>query len=144
MPRHWQTLEVELGGYLGELRDLGRSEEMTIRPYEWAIRRQLQALTDHGRNWHPRKIEREDILFLRDEFLTGRDRYKQNQIDILMGFLRWAGNKDAAKWHITYGDLSPTRVRWLDDEQARLVRSSAVGIEKMIVHSSWPGIMNRP
>lgn len=117
MPRPWQTLEQELGGYLGDLRDAGRSEKMTIRPYEWALRWMLQGLIDYNRNWHPRKIEKEDVEFLRDEFLTGTNRYKENQIKILLGFLKAAGNKDVAKMHILFGDTSPTRVRWLDESK---------------------------
>jgi integrase/recombinase XerD len=134
MPRPWQALDREIGEYLGELRELGRSEKMTIRPYEWTLRRLLQGLIDFKRPWNPRKIRKEDIEFLRDDFLSGTPRYKENQIKILLGFLRWARHKEVAKWRILFGDTSPTRVRWLDDDQARLVRAKAVGIEKMVVH----------
>lgn len=134
MPRPWQTLDRELGGYLNELRDAGRSEVNTIRPYEWTLRRLFQGLMDFKRNWNPRKIRKDDVEFLRDEFLTGTNRYKENQIKILLAFLKWAGNKDVGKWHINFGDTSPTRVRWLEDDEARAVRAEAKGIERMIIH----------
>lgn len=75
--------------------------------------------------------------------LAGTGRYKENQIKILLGLLRWAGNPDVAKWHILFGDTSPTRVRWLDDDQARLVRAEAKGIEKIIVHCELDLAMRR-
>jgi len=134
MPRPWQALDREIGDYLGELRDMGRSEKMTILPYERTLHRLFQALIDFERPWNPRKVRKEDIEFLRDEFLSGTPRYKENQIKILLGFLRWAGHKEVTKWHILYGDTSPTRVRWLEDDEARMVRAEAKGIERMIVH----------
>jgi integrase len=134
MPRPWQTLDREIGEYLGELRDGGRSEQNTIRPYEWTLRRLFQALIDYERTWKPKKITKDDVEFLRDEFLMGTGRYKENQLKILLGFLRWADNPDVAKWNILFGDTSPTRVRWLNDDQAMLVRAKAEGIERMIVH----------
>ena len=134
MPRPWQALERELGEYLGELRDAGRSEDSTIRPYEWTLRRLFQALIDYHRNWNPRKFTKADIEFLRDEYLTGANRYKENQIGVFFRFPRSGGDGDSPKMHILFGDTSPTRVRWLEDEQARAVRAAAIGIEKMVIH----------
>ena len=35
---------------------------------------------------------------------------------------------------IGYGNIEPTRIKWLEDDQARLVRAAAHGIERMVIH----------
>jgi len=143
MPRPWQTLDRELGKYMGDLRGNDLSEETTIRPYEWALRRQFQALMDFKRPWNPRKVRKEDVVFLRDEFLTGSNRYKENQIKILLGFLRWAGNVEVARWHIHFGDTSPTNRRWFEKQEAQQIRAEAKGIERIIIHCELDLLMRR-
>jgi len=143
MPRPWQTLDRELGEYLNELRDKDLNEVTTIKPYEWALRRQFQALIDFKKQWNPRKISKEEIVWLRDEFLTGHPRYKENQIKILLGFLRWAGNRDVDRWHIHFGDTSPTHRRWLEKPEAQLIKAEAKGIERIIIHCELDLLMRR-
>lgn len=133
MVRPMYALEQELREYLNELRDMDRSPS-TIHNYDWSLHNMFTALNDFGFTVNPRKVGRAELEFLRDEFFTGTNRYKENQIKILLGFMRWAENPEVRKLHITFGDTSPTRVRWLDDDQARLVRNSAEGIERMVIH----------
>ncbi len=133
MVRPLYAFEQELKEYLGELVDMDRAPD-TIHKYEWSLRAMFTALNDFGYTTNPRKIRREELEFLRDEYFTGSNRYKENQIKIMLGFLKWARNPEMNKLHISFGDTSPTRVRWLEDDQARLIRSKAEGIERMIVH----------
>ncbi|MEM3059256.1 MAG: site-specific integrase, partial [Methanomassiliicoccales archaeon] len=128
-----RLLRSDIEKYLSELTEGGRSS-VTIRDYRYTLNKLFQALNDSGREINPRKVTREDILFLKDEFLTGGERYKKNAISILLSFLKWSGNTESTKWRFGYGDISPKNIRWLTDEQAALVRLEARGIERIIVH----------
>jgi len=131
--RPMYALERELNAFIKEKRDLQQSE-LTIHQYEWTLRRLFQALHDFKRPVNPRKVRREDLEWLRDEFITGTPRYKENEIGRMLIFLRWANHPEAKKWRIPCGDTSPTRVRWLSDYDAARVRAAAMDMERFIVH----------
>ena len=77
----------------------------------------------------------ENSPYIRDVYYEGRSGgYVSGQIKCLLIFCRWAGNTELAKMRVSYGDASPTNIRWLTDEQARAVRAEVQGIEKMIIH----------
>ncbi|MEM2944707.1 MAG: site-specific integrase, partial [Methanomassiliicoccales archaeon] len=133
MPSKLRLLRSEIRRYLTELEEGGRSA-VTIKTYDYTLRNLFQALSDAGREINPKKVAREDVLFLKDEFLTGGERYKKNAISIFLSFLKWSGNSESAKWKFGFGDTSPRNIRWLTDEEAALVRLEARGIERIIVH----------
>lgn len=107
---------------------------MTIQDYRWALNHLFNGLEDAKMTLNPRKVGKDEIVYLRDEYLTQSNRTKSNLIKILLGFLRWAGNTEIAKLRISFGDTSPKNIRWLTDEEATAVRLNAVGIEKIITH----------
>lgn len=134
MPSAYWALCKEVESYLKELEEGDRSPR-TIGDYRWSLSSMFQALNDFKHEVNPRKIGRTEIDFLRNEFYEGRgNRYKANQIKILIQFCKWTGNTKLAKLKIGYGNLEPTNIRWLEDDQARLVRAAAQGIERMMVH----------
>jgi integrase len=134
MARPWWTFEQALNDYLRELED-GERSERTIKGYNWALRNMFQALWDAHMSINPRRIGRKEIDYLRNEYYVGcSSRYKAYQIGLLLLFLRWAGNTEIAKIKLGWGNLEPTKARWLTDEQARAVRAEVEGIEKMLVH----------
>jgi hypothetical protein len=77
MVRPMWALGQELNCFLEEKRDLGQSE-LTIHQYEWSLHRLFEALNDFKRPVNPRKVRKEDIEWLRDEFIAGTNRYKEN------------------------------------------------------------------
>lgn len=107
---------------------------MTIQDYRWALNHLFNGLEDAKMTLNPRKVGKDEIIYLRDEYLTQSNRTKSNLIKILLGFLKWAGNTEIAKLRISFGDTSPRNIRWLTDEEATAVRLNAVGIERIIVH----------
>jgi len=127
------SLDQEVAKYLSVLEDGGRSP-MTIQDYRWALNHLFNGLEDAKMNLNPRKVGKDEIIYLRDEYLTQSNRTKSNLIKIFLGFLRWAGNTEIAKLRISFGDTSPKNIRWLTDEEATAVRLNAVGIERIIVH----------
>jgi integrase len=131
--RPMYALEQELNAFIKEKREMQQSE-LTIHQYEWSLHRLFQALHDFKKPTNPRKIRREDLEWLRDEFITGTNRYKENELGRMMIFLRWAGHADVHRWRIPCGDTSPTRVRWLSDQDAARIRHEARGTERFIVH----------
>lgn len=133
MVRPMYALEQELNTFIQEKRDMGQSE-LTIHQYDWSLNRMFQALNDFKRPVNPRKVTKEDVEWLRDEFITGTNRYKENEIGRMLIFLRWANHPQAKKWKIPCGDTSPTRVRWLSDQEAIKVKAEAQGMERFIVH----------
>lgn len=128
------ALEQELNAFLEEKREGEGRSELTVHQYEWSLHRLFQALNDFKRPVNPRKVRKEDLEWLRDEFIVGTNRYKENEIGRMLIFLRWAGHPEVKKWRIPCGDTSPTRVRWLSDQDARRVRAEARGMERFIVH----------
>ena len=128
------TLGKELEEYFQELRDGDRSET-TIQDYRWTLWNMFRGLDEAGMTVNPRKIGRTEIEYIRKVHYEGRSGgYVAGQIKCLLIFCRWAGNVNLAKMRVSYGDASPTNIRWLTDEQARAVRTEATGIERMIVH----------
>ena len=134
MPDAWWSLGKEIKNYLEVLREAGRSEKMTIGPYNWSLNRMFGILKDNGYPINPRAIGKKELVFLRDVGLDGSNRYKSNQIGILMGFLKHAGNKEVVKLKISFGNTSPTKIRWLEDKQAAKVKAMASGMTKMLIH----------
>lgn len=134
MPSAWWSLGKEIETYLNELREAGRSEKMTIKPYRWSLRRMFGILQNNGFTVNPRKVGRAELEFLRDVGIGGTNRYRANMVKIMLGFLKFAGNKEAAKLKMGFGNTSPTNIRWLEDAQANKVRMYAQGDTKMLVH----------
>lgn len=134
MPSAFWSLCKEIDVYLKELEEGDRSPR-TINDYRWSLTSMFQALNDFKYTVNPRKIGRTEIDFLRNEFYEGRtNQYRAGQIKRLIQFCKWAGNTDLARLKIGYGAIEPTNIKWLDDDQARLVRASAEGIERMVIH----------
>ncbi len=133
MPTKWRALCDEMGAYFKELEEGGRSKT-TRDDYNWALKTMFRGLLDAKREINPRRVRKEDVDWLKNEYLTGGNRHKKNMIQILLFFLRWAGNPDVGRWKFAYGDTTPRNVRWLSNEQAAEVRLNAVGMERMIVH----------
>ena len=134
MVKPMYALEQELNAFLTEKREDEERSELTVHQYDWSLHRLFQALNDFKRPVNPRKVRKEDVEWLRDEFIVGTPRYKENEIGRLLIFLRWANHPEAKKWKIPCGDTSPTRVRWLEDWEAKKVREEARGMERFIVH----------
>jgi len=128
------TLGKELEEYFQDLRDGDRSET-TIQDYRWTPWNMFRGLEAAGMTVNPRKIGRKEIDHIRNVHYMGLSGgYVSGQIKCLLIFCRWAGNTELAKIHVAYGDTSPTNIRWLTDDQARVARAEAKGIEKMIIH----------
>ncbi len=134
MGRPSWTFEQELEEYLQELREMGRSER-TIHDYEWSVRDSFKGLGEAGMTLNPRKVTQNEIECLLNGYYNGSVRYKAYRVKVLRLFLKWAGNPNVAKIRTNYMDNNLVRnIRWLTDEQARMVRESAVGIERILVH----------
>lgn len=128
------SLDRRIKEYLEELEDGGRSP-LTIQDYRWALEHLFNGLEDKKMTLNPRKVGKKEIEYLRTEYLTQCNRTRANLIKILIGFLKWAGNTDVQRLRINFGDTSPKNIRWLQDEEAGVVRSTAEpGIERMVVH----------
>lgn len=134
MPTAWRLLEDEVNEYLSELQDERNASPLTIRDYRYAIKTLMQGLHDAKRNSNPRKVTKEDIIFLKEEFMTGSPRYRKDQLVRLMIFLKWAGNLEAKKWKFNWGNTERVNVRWLEPHQIADVKMEAIGIEKMMLH----------
>jgi integrase/recombinase XerD len=134
MPSAWWSLGKEIEAYLQELRDGDRSDS-TIHLYGWSLRTLFQALKDAKLAINPRNVGRQEINYIRKEFLLGRsERYKADMVSMLICFCKWAGNQDLAKLKIGFGNIQTKRVRWLTDEQTKTVKLNARGVERMILH----------
>jgi len=134
MPSAWWSLGKEIETYLDDLRDAGRNEKTTIKPYKWSLLHMFGILRDNGFTVNPRKVGRKELEFLRDKGIGGSNRYRSNMVKIMFGFLRFAGNKEVAKLKMGFGNTSPTNIRWLEDAQAGKVRMYAKENTKMLVH----------
>ena len=86
MPSAWRLLEDEMSAYLRELEEGNRSP-VTVHEYEWTLRTLFHALQDAHRTINPRKVRKEDVRWLLDEHLTGKESYKASQVKRLMIFL---------------------------------------------------------
>jgi len=135
MPNRERILRDGIEKYIEEMEARGRSE-LTIRDYRYALNRLLLALSDARMKYNPKKIGKAEILYLKDDFLTCSPRGKKNQLDILIGYCKWAGNQEIGKAFIPWGDTSRKNVRWLSREQAFLLDHLAVGmgITRVILH----------
>jgi len=142
MPSAWRLLEDEMTTYLRELEEDNRSP-VTLRKYRWTLTTLFQALMDDKRTINPRKVRREDVRWLIDDYLTGKESYKSSQVKRLLIFLRWAGNTDATKMRLPFGCDESSTIRWLSDEEAMIVRTNSKGIVRMIVHCELDLCMRR-
>ncbi len=135
MPSRERILRDGIEKYIEEMEARGRSE-LTIRDYRYALTRLLLALSDARMKYNPKKIGKAEILYLKDDFLTCSPRGKKNQLDILIGYCKWAGNKEIGNLFIPWGDTSRKNVRWLTRDQAYLLDHLAVGmgITRVILH----------
>lgn len=135
MPSRERILRDGIEKYVIEMEARGRSE-LTIRDYRYALNRLLLALSDARMKYNPKKIGKPEILYLKDDFLTCSPRGKKNQLDILIGYCKWAGNKEIGTLFIPWGDTTRKNVRWLSREQAFLLDRLAVGmgITRVILH----------
>ena len=89
MARPWWSLCQEIEKYLQECREDRNYSEYTLRDYQYAINRQFRALKDEGMTINPRKIGRNELLFLRnDYFFEVSPRYKWNMISMLICFCK--------------------------------------------------------
>jgi len=135
MPNRERILRDGIETYVEEMKARGRSD-LTIRDYRYALNRLLLALSDAGLKYNPKKIGQSELLYLKDEFLVCSPRSKKNQLDILIGYCKWAGNNEIGKLFISWGDTSRKNVRWLSREQAFLLDRLAVGMgtARVILH----------
>jgi integrase/recombinase XerD len=135
VPRQWFALGQEISNYLMAQKLDRNCGERTLELYEYTIRYAFKALEDGKRTLNPRKITRDDLNWLKDEFMVGTsERYKANVVSTLLQFLRWAGNTDVGRMRVSFSNLPTTRVRWLEDEEAMHLKAIASGIDKMFVH----------
>lgn len=134
MPSAWWPLGKEIETYLDGLREAGRGEKMTIKPYRWSLRRMFDILQKNGPTVNLHEVRRTELEFLRDHGIGCSNRYRSNMVKIMLGFLKFAGNKEAAKLKMDFGNTSPINIRWLEDAQANKVRMYAQGDTKMLIH----------
>jgi len=122
----------EADRYLVWLRDRDCTEA-TVRGYRWALRDLAKGLCDAGFAMNPRKIGQTEVNWLYHHRYAGclHDTRVTN-LGILQGFLKWAGNKQNIAW--PRRNNARPNVRWLSKDQAVLLRSSATGLGKVLVH----------
>jgi integrase/recombinase XerD len=134
--RPWWSLCQEIDKYLLECKEERNYSEYTLRDYEYAIKRQFQALSGEGMTINPRKVGKNELLFLRDDhFFEVSPRYKWNMISMLICFCKWAGNTEIGKIKLNFGDTSRTNVRWLSEEEVKtLMKTVETPMEDLIIH----------
>lgn len=134
MPSKARILRGEIDRYLRELEDMGRAKR-TIDHYRWTLYRLFDALKENGYDLNPKRIGREEADFIRYEFHEGSTpKYVAEQLKILKSFCLHAGNNEMAKVDTSFGNVPPTNVRWLTQEEAYNLRDCAKGIERMVIH----------
>jgi len=136
MARPWWSLCQEIEKYLKECREDRNYSEYTLRDYQYAIKRQFRALKDEGMTINPRKVGRNELLFLRnDYFFEVSPRYKWNMISMLICFCKWAGNTEIGRIKLNFGDTSRKNVRWLSEEEVKtLMNTVETPMEELIIH----------
>ena len=134
MPSAWWNLGKEMDAYLHELEEAGRSPS-TIGDYRWSLLNMFRGLKEREMTVNPRKVGRKEVDTIRNEHYRGlSDSYKAGQMKCLIQFCKWAGNAELGKQKFNFGNVDPTKIDWLKDEEAKVIRMSAAGLERMVVH----------
>ena len=134
MPSAWWNLGKEIETYLHELEEAGRSPS-TIGDYRWSLLNMFRGLREREMTVNPRKVGRKEVDTIRNEHYRGlSDSYKAGQTKCLIQFCKWAGNAELGKQKFNFGNVDPTKIDWLKDDEAKVVRMSAAGLERMVVH----------
>ena len=107
--------------------------EATVRGYRWALRDIAVGLCDAGFTMNPRKIGQTEVNWLYHHRYAGcLHDTKVTNLGILQGFLKWAGNKENVAW--PRRDNARPNARWLSKDQAMLLKASATGLGRVLVH----------
>lgn len=130
----WWSLGECLNRY--EVEQRGRAlSDRTVKDVLWALRNMFRALWENGYDVNPRRVDKPEIDYLWNVHYAGRAQsYVAHNLSMMKMFLRWAGNKqvDMIRWPVR--TWARPNADWLEDNDARMVRASAVGIERILVH----------
>ncbi len=130
----WWSLGERLDRYEDEIRQRGSSEK-TVEGVLWALRNMLRALWENGYDVNLRRVGQDEVNYLCSVHYAGLTQsYVAHNLSILKSFLKWAGNKriDGMRWPVR--TWARPNADWLSDDEARLVRTAAEGIERILVH----------
>lgn len=130
----WWSLGERLDRYENEIRLRGLSDK-TVEGVLWALRNMMRSLWENGYDVNPRRVGQVEVDYLRVGHYAGlAQSYIAHNLSILKSFLKWAGNKqiNGIRWPVR--SWARPNATWLRDDEARLVRAAAEGIERMIVH----------
>lgn len=121
--------------YLTAKREVDRISEKTFLKYRSVLIKAVDSLEDEGSEVYPKKIGRNEILFLRDSvFKTGSPAHKRWQLSVVGCWLSRYGNDIVKKMEFAWPVDNRINVDWLEPEEVILLKNSAVGIEKLVIH----------
>ena len=135
-PRYkaWWSLGKSLDLYESEI-CLRRLSEKTVKGTMWALRNMLRAVWENGYETNLQRMGQIEVDFLCGVHYAGRAQsYIAHNLSFLKAFLKWAKNKqiDDIRWPVR--NWARPNAKWLSDQEAVLVRDSAEGIERIVVH----------
>ena len=122
----------EIDRYLVWLEERGCTPD-SIRGYRWALRNIADGLCEAGFTLNPRKIGQHEVSWLYKYHFAGwLNDSKATELGKLHGFLKWAGNKQTI--FFPKRTFERPNVRWLSKQQEQLLKASATGLTKVLVH----------
>lgn len=139
----WWSLGRELDRFEQEQRESEKSEK-TIEGYRWALRNGFRALWNAGHDLNPRRFDQVQLDYLKNvHWKDISHNARVSNIVPFRTFLRWAGNKqvDRLRWPVRNG--ARPNADWLSEEDAMIVRRSAQGPERVVVHLELDLMMRR-
>lgn len=103
--------------------------------YYSVLTKTVDSLEDAGLEVYPKRIGRNEILFLRDSvFKTGSPAHKRWQLSVVGCWLSRYENDIVKKMEFAWPEDDRITVDWLEPEEVILLKNSAVGIEKLVIH----------
>lgn len=112
----------------------------TVKGYMCALRDGAKRLYNAGLEVNPRRIGQAEIDYLKVSWSVSEDgtpnlhNYVVENLIRWRLFLKWAGNKQVDKLYWPKRRDERPRADWLKPHEAKLVRDSAVGLERILVH----------
>lgn len=119
---------------------LSRTEESDLAPktiskYRVVLTKAINALDIAGMNYNPRKMGKEEILFLRKNVFKGNSKeYNRWQLAVFGSWLKWHSNNSLDRMKIPWPQGNSVNDGWLTPEQSIAMKRAASGIEKLVVH----------
>lgn len=135
MPSRDRRKRMFIEEFLNSRREESQVCDKTYNKYWTVLTKAVDALDEAGLEISPKKIGRNEILFLRQEvFNSNSSSHNRWQMAIFGAWLKWYDNRILEKMKLPWPQDNRINVDWLEPSEAIQLKASAKGIEKIVIH----------